>query len=104
MTEKKQIQMQKRPGCRRGAEYVEKTVYTSEVAVLRWGELEGAAARLEWDRMPRKALFGKARGERSEDFCTAAQCESNGIFWLSKSPTGFFDSQKRPGCRRGASA
>ena len=24
------------------------------------GELEGAAARLEWDRMPRKALHSKA--------------------------------------------
>ena len=46
------------------------------------GELEGAAARLEWDRMPRKALPSKACGPRSGDFCTALRCKSNGIFYL----------------------
>ena len=35
------------------------------------GELEGAQARLEWDRMPRKALHSKACGGQGEDFCLA---------------------------------
>ena len=43
-------------------------------------ELEGAAARLEWDQMSRKALQGKAFSERSEDFSAAQRRKSNGIF------------------------
>ena len=44
------------------------------------GELEGAAARLEWDRMLRNALHGKVFGEYSEDFCAAQRRKSNSIF------------------------
>jgi len=44
------------------------------------GELEGAAARLESDRMPRKALPCKAFGEQSEDFCAACGTKVTAFF------------------------
>ena len=44
------------------------------------GELEGAAARLEWNQMPPEALLCKDSGKRSEDFCAAARRKSNGDF------------------------
>ena len=48
------------------------------------GELEGASARLEWDRMPRNALLRKACGEQREDFCAVLRHKSNGIFQTVK--------------------
>ena len=45
--------------------------------------------------MPRKALLRKACGERSEDFHTAEQWESNGIFRLRKSLTRLFRQPER---------
>ena len=39
------------------------------------GELEGAAARLEWDQIPRGPLRGKGRGEQSEDFSALERAE-----------------------------
>ena len=65
------------------------------------GEFEGATARLELDQMPCKALPSKASNSRSEDFRAAVQCESNGIFRLSKKFDDFFDSLRPlPLCRR----
>ena len=50
-----------------------KNLCSDESARVLAGEVEGAAARLEWDR-------GKAFSERSEDFSAAQRRESNGIF------------------------
>ena len=56
------------------------------------GELEGAAARLEWDQMPRRALRSEASGLRSRDFCTATRYKSNGIVQsVEKVISDFFD-------------
>ena len=57
-----------------------KNLCLDESARVLAGELKGAAARLEWDQMPRKALQGKAFSERSEDFSAAQRRKSNGIF------------------------
>ena len=56
------------------------------------GELEGAAVRLEWDQMPRKALRSKVCGLHSRDFCIASRCKSNGIVQsVEKVLVDFFD-------------
>ena len=62
------------------------------------GEREGAAARLAWNRMPRKALLRKACGERSEDFYAAVRRKSNGIFQAVEKVSGLF---RQPGAEPG---
>ena len=85
------------------------------------GGARGGKARLESNRMPRKALLRKARGPRSTrkgyaasvgrrsrrrlrggDFPTAPQWESNGIFRLRKSLTRLFRQPERAGSKEPA--
>ena len=40
------------------------------------GELEGASARLEWNRMPRRPLWNKGSGAQRADFSSP--------YWLEK--------------------
>ena len=55
----------------------------------------GEEARLEWDRIPRKALHRKACGEQSEDFCAAQQHENQVLFQVVKEVRlDFFDNLK----------
>ena len=61
------------------------------------GGARGGKARLESNRMPRKALPRKACGPRGGDFPTAPQWESNGIFRLRKSLTRLFRQPERAG-------
>ena len=57
------------------------------------GGARGGEARLELDQMPRKALRGKACGERSEDFRAALQNENLALLQtVKKVRTDFFDS------------
>ena len=55
------------------------------------GGVRGGEARLQWNRMPRKAFPGKARGARSGDFHTAERWERSGIVRRGKSLTRLFE-------------
>jgi len=60
------------------------------------GGARGGSARLEWDQIPRKALYRKACGEQREDFCAAQQHENQVLVQAVKEvQMDFFDSLKR---------
>ena len=59
------------------------------------GGARGGEARLELDQMPRKALRGKACGERSEDFRAALQNENLALFQSSVRGLIFFFVMRR---------
>ena len=59
-------------------------------ACVRAGELEGAAARLEWDQMPRKPCCARLPASEARTFAPLLRRKSNGIFQAVEKVLGLF--------------
>ena len=77
-------------GTHRKFSVCQRTPKTGAQITVRAGVLEGAAARLELDRMPRKPCGARRSDSQREDFCAAWRHESNGILKPVKKSEGLF--------------
>ena len=61
-------------------------------ACVRAGELEGAAARLEWDQMPRKPCCARLPASEARTFAPNSGAKVTAFCRLSEKSLDFFDS------------